>query len=76
MLICYSEKLKGRDNLAQTGVDGRIVLKYMYIKETQCEKLDWMQLDQDRSQWRALVITVISLFLLRGIFNDAVSISD
>jgi hypothetical protein len=33
----------------------------MDLREIECEVLDWIQLAQDRDQWRALVSTVVSL---------------
>jgi hypothetical protein len=39
----------------------------MDLKETGCEVVNWIQLAQDRDQWRALVNTVMKLFTpLRG----------
>jgi hypothetical protein len=33
----------------------------MDLKETVCEDSDWIHLDQDRDQWRAIVNTVMKL---------------
>jgi hypothetical protein len=33
----------------------------MDLTEIGCEDVDWMHLDQDRNQWRVLVITVINI---------------
>jgi hypothetical protein len=45
--------------LEDPGVDGRIILKWIF------EKLggvvDWIDVAQDRDRWRALVYTVMSL---------------
>jgi hypothetical protein len=47
--------------LKDPGVDGRIILKWIF------ERLDggvvWIDLAQDRSKWRALVYTVMSLWV-------------
>jgi len=46
--------VKGRGHSKYLGVDGRII----DLREIEWEDLDWMQLAQDRDQWRALVNTV------------------
>jgi hypothetical protein len=33
----------------------------MYLMETGWEGVDWMHMDQDRNQWRALVNAVMKL---------------
>jgi hypothetical protein len=33
----------------------------MDLRETECMSLNWIHLNQDRDQWRALVNTVINL---------------
>jgi hypothetical protein len=33
----------------------------MNLKEIKCNGMDWIELAQDRDQWRALVDTVINL---------------
>jgi hypothetical protein len=33
----------------------------MEIKETGCEDVDWIQLDQDREQWWNLMNTIMKL---------------
>jgi hypothetical protein len=47
------------DHLEDTGVDGRIILKWIF------ERLeggtDWINLAQDRDSWRALVNAVMNL---------------
>jgi hypothetical protein len=44
------------DNL---GVDGRILLKWMYEKWD--EGMDWIDLARDRNRWRSLVNAVMNL---------------
>jgi hypothetical protein len=36
----------------------------MDLREIGCSGMDWIDLDQDRDQWRALVSTVMSLQVL------------
>jgi hypothetical protein len=33
----------------------------MYLEEIECGGVDWIDLTQDRDQWRALVNTVMNL---------------
>jgi len=35
----------------------------MNLTEMECESVDWMNLAQDRDQWRALVNTVMNLWI-------------
>jgi hypothetical protein len=43
-----------RDHLEDTGVDERIILRWMFRKLL-CGGMDWIELAQDRDRWRALV---------------------
>ena len=47
-----------RDHLEDLGVDGRIILK-MELQEV--ERMDWIDLAQDRDSWRTLVNAVMNL---------------
>jgi hypothetical protein len=49
-------KPEGRSQLGDPGLDGRIILGWIFGK---C--VDWMELAQDRDRWRALVSAVINL---------------
>jgi hypothetical protein len=40
-------------HLGHPGVDGRIILKWIFKKWDGC--MDWIELTQDRDRWRALV---------------------
>ena len=44
--------LRGRDHLEETGLDGRIILKWIFKKWDGC--MDWFDLAQDRERWRTL----------------------
>jgi len=46
--------------LGDPGVDGRIILRWVFRKEGWWD-LDWIDLAQDRDRWRALVNAVINL---------------
>jgi hypothetical protein len=52
-------KPEGRRPLGRSGVDGRIILKW--ILERLEGGLDWINLAQVRDRWRALVYTVMNL---------------
>jgi hypothetical protein len=47
------------DHLGDPGVDGRIILKWIFRKWDGC--MDWIELDQDRDRWRAVVNAVMNL---------------
>lgn len=51
--------LNGRHHLQKVGVDGRLFLKYTYIKKTGHEGLDSIVLAQDGAQWSAFVNIVV-----------------
>ena len=54
----WSERLRKRDHLEDPGVDGSIIIKFIF------EKLDgrvnWIRLAQDRERWRAVVNAVMN----------------
>jgi hypothetical protein len=45
--------------LGDQGVNGRIILKWIFKKWDR--GMDWIELAQDRGRWRALVNAVMSL---------------
>jgi len=47
--------LRERDHLKDPGLDGRIILRWMF------RGMDWIDLAQDRDRWRALVHAVVNL---------------
>jgi hypothetical protein len=53
------ETLRERDHLEDPGVDGRIILRWIFSK-WDCGGMDWTQLAQDRDRWRALVNAVMN----------------
>jgi hypothetical protein len=48
------ENLKGRDQLEDLGVYGRIILKWI-LKKIGCEDVDWICLAEDIVQWRTIL---------------------
>jgi hypothetical protein len=52
--------LRERDNLGNPGVDGRIILRWIFRK-WDVGGMDWIELDQNRDRWRALVNVVMKL---------------
>jgi hypothetical protein len=57
----HMEIIKGRDHLDDLGVDGRITLNKMYLREIGCEHVDWINVAQDKVQWCVFVNTLITL---------------
>jgi hypothetical protein len=52
-------KLRERDNMEDIGLDGRIILRYIFT-ECGCGSIDWIDLAQDRDSWRTLVNTIMN----------------
>jgi len=53
-------KLRERDHLGDPGLDGRIILRWIFGK-WDVGVMDWIYLAQDRDRWRALVNAVMNL---------------
>jgi hypothetical protein len=51
--------LRERAHLENPGIDGRIILKWIFRKWD--VGMDWIDLVQGRDRWRALVNTVMNL---------------
>ena len=49
-----------RDNLKDPGVEGRIILRWIFRKRD-VGGIDWIELAQERDRWWALVNAVMSL---------------
>ena len=55
--------LRERDHLGDPGVDGRIILRWIY-REWDVTNMGSIELAQDRNRWRALVSAVMNLRVL------------
>ena len=53
-------KLEGKRPLGRPGVDGMIILRWIFRKWSM-GGVDWIELAQDRDSWRTLVNAVINL---------------
>jgi hypothetical protein len=49
------------NHLKDPGVDGRIILKWIFERLDCGGDMDWINLAQDRDRWRALVNAVMNL---------------
>ena len=52
--------LRERDHLGDEGVDGRIILRWIF-RNWDVGGIDWIELVQDRDRWRALVNAVMNI---------------
>jgi len=52
--------LRERDHLRDTGVDGRIIFRWIFRK-WDVGGMDWIEMAQVRDRWRALVNAVMNL---------------
>ena len=52
--------MKERDHLGDPGVDGRIILRWIF-RQWDVGAMDWIELAQDTERWRALVNAVMNI---------------
>jgi hypothetical protein len=55
------ESQKKRDHLEDLDVGGRIILEWILVREIGWGGMDWIDLAQNRDQWKARVGTVMNL---------------
>jgi hypothetical protein len=56
----WLEDLREGDHLGDPGVDGRMILKWIF-QTWDVEGMDWIELAQDRDRWRTVVNAVMNL---------------
>ena len=56
----WLENLRERDHLGDPGVDGRIILKWIF-RNWYVKGIDWIELAQDKDRWLAIVNAVMNL---------------
>ena len=56
--FCWGN-MRERDHLGETGVDGKIILRWIFRK-LDVGIMDWIELAQYRDRWRALVNTAMN----------------
>jgi hypothetical protein len=54
------EKLREGDHLEDSGIDGRVILRWLF-KEWDVGPKNWIDLDQDSDRWLVLVNVVMNL---------------
>jgi hypothetical protein len=52
--------LREKDHLEEAGVDGRIILRWIY-RNWNGRGMDWIELAQERDRWRAHVNALMKL---------------
>ena len=60
--------LRERGHMGDPGVDGRIILRWIFRKYDG-GGMDWIELAQDRDSWRALVNAVMNLWVPQNAGN-------
>jgi len=54
--------LRERDHLGESGVDGRIILRWIFRK-WDVGGMDWIEVAHDKDRWRAVVNVVMNLWV-------------
>ena len=60
IMLRRSNLMRERDHLGDPGVDGRVILRWIFRK-WDVEGMDWMEVTQDMDKWRVVVNTVMNL---------------
>jgi hypothetical protein len=55
----FGGNLKERDHLGDPGIDGRVILRWIFRKWN-VRSMDWIELAQNRDRWRAFVTAVMN----------------
>jgi hypothetical protein len=57
--VFWWRNFRERDHLGDSGVDGRIIIRWIFRKWD----MDWIELVQDRDGWRTLLNTIMKLWV-------------
>ena len=63
--------MRERDQLGDQGLDGRIILRWIFRKWD--EGMDWIELAQGRNRWRVLLNAVMNLRVTLNAGNSLIS---
>jgi hypothetical protein len=70
--FCWGNLIEGNHFEKDPGVDGRIILKWIFEKRD--GNMDWIDLAQDRDKWRTVVNDIMNIRVLQNAVNSLTSL--